>query len=88
MLWYIFYVVAPYFSGMAYGLLEGYIRKTTDESQQLEIRRLQDELSHTQKENNRIRRQEDITKSSLEDSAATEAHLKASLQKAFTDIVS
>ena len=73
---------------MAYGLVEDYLRKMTDESQQLEIRRLQDEVTHVHKENNRIRRQEDITKSSLEDSAATEAHLKASLQKAFTDIVS
>lgn len=73
---------------MAYGMVEDYLRKMTDESQQLEIIRLEEELSHAQKETNRIRRQEDMAKSSLEDSAATEAHLKASLQKAFTDIVS
>lgn len=74
------------FKGMAYGMVEDYLRKMTDESQQLEIIRLEEELSHAQKETNRIRRQEDMAKSSLEDSAATEAHLKASLQKAFTDI--
>ena len=74
-------------TGMAYGLVDDYLRKVTDESQQLEMRRLQEDVTLLQKENDRIRRQEDMAKSSLEDSAATEAHLKASLQKAFTDIV-
>lgn len=74
------------FKGMAYGLVDDYLRKMTDESQQLEMRRLKEDVTLLQKENDRIRRQEDMAKSSLEDSAATEAHLKASLQKAFTDI--
>lgn len=39
------------------------------------------------KENQRLRRNEELTQSSLEDNMATEAHLKASLQKAFTDVV-
>ena len=76
-----------YLTGMAYGLVDDYLRKMTDESQQLEMRRLKEDVTLLQKENDRIRRQEDMAKSSLEDSAATEAHLKASLQKAFTDIV-
>ena len=76
------------FIGLAYSAIDDYLRSSVNESQQHEIRQLRDEILQIRKDNSRIKRQEELTKSSLEDSAATEAHLKASLQKAFTDVVS
>ncbi|XP_045192927.2 centrosomal protein of 72 kDa-like [Mercenaria mercenaria] len=74
------------FKGLAYRAVDDYLRTETGDSQKIEVQQLKDELAEIRKENKRLRRNEDLTKSSLEDNLATEAHLKASLQKAFTDV--
>ncbi|KAL4235359.1 Centrosomal protein of 72 kDa [Mactra antiquata] len=74
------------FKGLAYGAIDDYLRALVDDSKRMEHDQLKDELTQIRKENQRLRRNEELTKSSLEDNQATEAHLKASLQKAFTDV--
>ncbi|XP_052817809.1 centrosomal protein of 72 kDa-like [Mya arenaria] len=74
------------FKTLAYGAIDDYLKTLVDDSKRVEIQQLRAELGQIRKENGRLRRNEDLTKSSLEDTAATEAHLKASLQKAFTDV--
>ncbi|WAR13325.1 CEP72-like protein, partial [Mya arenaria] len=75
------------FKTLAYGAIDDYLKTLVDDSKRVEIQQLRAELGQIRKENGRLRRNEDLTKSSLEDTAATEAHLKASLQKAFTDVL-
>ncbi|XP_060570895.1 centrosomal protein of 72 kDa-like [Ruditapes philippinarum] len=74
------------FKALAYGAVDDYLRSQAEDTSKLEVKQLKDELAEIRKENKRLRRNEDLTKSSLEDNMATEAHLKASLQKAFTDV--
>jgi len=75
-------------AGLAYDSIDDYLRTLVEDKDRGEIHQLRDEMVHIRKENQRLRRNEELTKSSLEDTVATEAHLKASLQKAFTDVVS
>jgi len=74
-------------SALAYGAIDDYLKTLADDSKRTEVQQLRAELGQLRKDNERLRRSEELTKSSLEDTAATEAHLKASLQKAFTDVV-
>lgn len=74
-------------SGLAYGAIDDYLKSLVEDQDRGEVQQLRDEMGQLRRENQRLRRNEELTKSSLEDTAATEAHLKASLQKAFTDVV-
>ncbi|KAK3579173.1 hypothetical protein CHS0354_022710 [Potamilus streckersoni] len=74
------------FKGLAYGIIDNFLHQVMDTRHQVDMAVLQEEMNQLKHENLRLRRQEEVAKASLEDSSASESHLKTSLHKAFTDI--
>ncbi|KAL3860763.1 hypothetical protein ACJMK2_010835 [Sinanodonta woodiana] len=74
------------FKGLAFGIIDNFLHQVMDTRHQVDMAVLLEEMNQVKHENLRLRRQEEVAKASLEDSSASESHLKTSLHKAFTDI--
>ena len=73
-------------TALSYGLIENFMSSssTSDHREQLY---LHDRISQLEDDNYRLRKREEASKASLSDSSVNETQLKASLTKAYKDLV-